>query len=275
MAPCRGHGVFHRFLGSFVTTVGHSIGAFFSWSRDHVARGLIAIGVTPNVLTVLGMLLTVTAATMLGLGWWMPAGSALVAAGACDMLDGAVARLGKKFTVFGGILDSTCDRVGDLALACGLCFYFLVTWPGAAPPGEPRLPNLTYGLLAMAAMVNVTLISYIKARAEETIRGCEVGFWKRGERYAAVLIGAFAANPAMILWELGVWAGLTALYRLAYAKSMIEGRPPAARRNPLVELVFFDRPRGSWAYDMHTGLAIALLVFARIPETDLVRAWLG
>jgi phosphatidylglycerophosphate synthase len=258
-----------------VTTLGHNIGAFFCWSRDHVARGLIAIGVTPNVLTVLGMLLTVTAATMLGLGWWMLAGSALVAAGACDMLDGAVARLGRKFTVFGGILDSTCDRVGDLALTCGLCFYFLVTWPGESPPNELRQPNLTYGLLAMLAMVNVTLISYIKARAEDTIRGCDVGFWKRGERYAAVLIGAFAANPGMILWELGLWAGLTALYRLVHAKGVLDGRNMTARRNLLAELVFFDRPRGSWSYDVHTGLAIALLVFARLPETDLLRAWLG
>lgn len=258
-----------------MTTVGHQIGAFFIWSRDHVARGLIRLGVTPNILTVLGMLITVAAAIFFGLGWHLAAGAALVAAGACDMLDGAVARLGGKFTRFGGLLDSTCDRVGDIALLAGLCFYYLVTWTAEGPLGADRHGNLTYGLLAMLAIVNVTLISYIRARAEDTINHCEVGFWKRGERYAAMVIGAFARNPAMILWELGIWAAATALYRLVYARNVLEGRDVTVRRGLAAELVFFDRPRGSWAYDIHTGAAIALLIFARIPETDFVRELLG
>ena len=254
-----------------MTTVGHQIGAFFSWSRDHVARGLIRLGLTPNVLTVLGMLLTVTGAVFFGLGWWLAAGAALVAAGACDMLDGAVARIGRKFTPFGGILDSTCDRVGDIALLAGLCFYYLVTWTTEGPPGLARQGNLTYGLLAMLGIVNVTLISYIRARAEDIVNHCEVGFWQRGERYAAMVIGAFSQNPAIILWELGIWAGATALYRLVYARGVLEGRDMTARRGWVSALVFFDRPRGTWAYDLHTGTAIALLIFARIPETDLLR----
>lgn len=251
-------------------TVGRHIGDLFVWSRDHVARGLIRLGVTPNGLTLVGLLVTCTAAVLMGLGHWLWAGIALVAAGACDMLDGAVARLGNRGTRFGGILDSTCDRVGDIALLSGLGFYYVLTWPASGD--QP--PNLTYGLLAVLAVIHATLISYIRARAEDEIEHCEVGFWKRGERYAAVVIGCFAANPAVILWELGLWTGPTALYRLVHAQRVLTGRSDR-KRGVLSRLVMFDEPRGTWAYDVHTGVAIALLVFARVPETDLVRELFG
>jgi phosphatidylglycerophosphate synthase len=207
-----------------------------------------------------------------GQGNWLGAAVALVAAGACDMLDGAVAWIGDKRTPFGGILDSTCDRVSDIALLSGLGFYYLVTWTGQSGSGHPREANLTYGLLAMMGVVNVTLISYIRARAEDEIDDCEVGFWKRGERYACMVIGAFSQNPAIILWELGLWTAPTALYRLVHAHRVLSGRSrPNGRRSLLGRLAFFDEPRGTWAYDVHTAAAIALLIFARIPETDLLR----
>jgi CDP-diacylglycerol--glycerol-3-phosphate 3-phosphatidyltransferase len=249
-------------------TASQLIGSFFIRLRDLVARGLVAAGVTPNVLTVAGLLITCGAAVALSLGQWLTAGLVLVAAGACDMLDGAAARLGQKRTPFGGVLDSTCDRVGDIVLLGSLAYYFLVRWPALA--GKPA--NLTYGLLALLAIINSTLISYVRARARQEGADCEVGFWTRGERYVAIVIGAFARNPAMILWQLGMWSGLTALYRLAYARRALRGATrPNAERNVLSRIVFFDEPRGSLAYDLNTGLAIALLVFARVPETDLVR----
>jgi phosphatidylglycerophosphate synthase len=258
-----------------VKTVGGRIGDFFVWARDHVARGLLRIGVTPNILTVLGMIVTLAAAVLFARGQWLWAGIALVVAGACDMLDGAVARIGRKKSPFGGILDSTCDRVGDIALLSGLGYYYLVTWTTQA--AAPRPANITYGLLAVFGIIHVTLISYIRARAEDEIDRCEVGFWKRGERYACMVIGAFSQNPAIILWELGLWTGPTALHRLLHAREVIStGRAkPRGERNLLWRLVFFDEPRGTWAYDVHTGTAIALLLFARIGETDLLRELFG
>jgi archaetidylinositol phosphate synthase len=252
-----------------VITVGEHIGNFFSWARDHVARGLLALGVTPNILTIVGMLITLTASVCLGLGFWLWAAIALVAAGACDMLDGAVARVGNKGSAFGGILDSTCDRVGDIALLAGLGFYYLVTWT-QSDGLIARPANLTYGLLAVMGIIHITLISYIRARTENEIGFCDIGFWRRGERYACVLIGSLSGNPAMILWQLGLWTGLTALYRLLYAKQALTSTTKASR-SLVGRVVLFSEPRGTWAYDVHTGLAIALLIFAQIPETDLLR----
>jgi len=249
-------------------TFSHYIGRGFAWARDQVARGLARAGVTPNMLTLLGLAITCTAAGFMGGGRWMIAGLLLIAAGACDMLDGALARIGGKASRFGGVLDSTCDRVGDVALMVGLAGYYLFTWP--ALNAQPA--NLTYGLLAVLAVINVTEISYIRARAREELADCEVGFWRRGERYAAIVIGMFAANPAIVLWQLGVGAALTAGCRLICARRAFEGRPrPNAERSLVERMVFFDEARGTWAYDLYTGLNIALLIAARIPSTDLLR----
>lgn len=249
----------------------HIIGGFFIWARDHVARGLVAVGVTPNMMTICGMMLAVAGGVMLAMGHWFAAAWLLVASGASDMLDGAVARHGKRGSRFGGILDSACDRVGDVFLMGGLGFYYLVTWPQAT--GEP--PNLTYALLSLLAIAATYEISYIKARAVPEVGSFDVGFWKRGERYACVLIGSFAFNPAMILWQLGLWGSITALQRLLYTRRVLEGLPGIDERRGVIPAIkrhiFFAWPRRRLAYDIHVGTAIALLVFARIPETDILR----
>jgi len=269
-------------------TASKLIGDFFVWARTHVARGLVRIGVTPNMLTILGMLITCTAAGLIGAGrsYWIAAAVVLMGAGACDMLDGAVARIGGKGSPFGGVLDSMCDRIGDVALLTGMAYYYVVTWPatqaaqGLPPAGGAGVAevagkiNLTYALLAVLGILNVTLISYLRARAEDEIPDCDVGFWRRGERFAGTVIALFALNLPMLLWELGIWTGLTALHRLLHTKAVLETGSRPQRRGLggwIMRLVFFDEPRGSLAYDIYTAVAIALLIFARISDTDLLR----
>jgi CDP-diacylglycerol--glycerol-3-phosphate 3-phosphatidyltransferase len=249
-----------------VKSFSHTVGRLFVRARDAVAAALVRCHVSPNAMTLLGLALTLTAAVFMAFGHWLAAGLILVAAGACDMLDGAVARVADRRTAFGGILDSTCDRIGDVALMASLAAYYLLTWPAAR--GAP--PNLTYALLAVLGIVNSTLVSYIRARAEPEAGDCNVGFWRRGERYAAVMIGALARNPAMLLWQMGAGVALTALYRLVHVRRALAGRG-GAPRSPAERVILFAEPRRTWACDLYTGLMIALLVVARIPETDLVR----
>ncbi|MBN2582861.1 MAG: CDP-alcohol phosphatidyltransferase family protein [Planctomycetes bacterium] len=259
-------------------TASKLIGDFFVWSRDHVARGLVRLGVTPNMLTVFGLLVTFVAAGLIGAGrsYWIAAAAVMMVAGACDMLDGAVARIGGKGSKFGGVLDSACDRISDVALLAGMAYYYVVTWPAqhAAPGDGPGTINLTYALLAVLAVINSTLISYVRARAEDEIANCDVGFWRRGERFAGTVIALFARNLPMLMWELGVWTALTALYRLLHTRTVLAlGRSPERKGlwGGIQRVVFFDERRGSLAYDVHTGTAIALLIFARINDTDLLR----
>jgi len=259
-------------------TASKLIGDFFVWSRDHVARGLIRLGVTPNILTVIGLLVTLAAAALIGAGreYWIAAAAVMMLAGACDMLDGAVARIGGKGSRFGGVLDSACDRISDVALLTGMGYYYVVAWPAEhpGPDGEPGPVNLTYALLAVLAVTNSMLISYVRARAEDEIADCDVGFWRRGERFAGTVIALFALNLPMLMWELGLWTALTALQRLLHAHAVLTtGQAPKRKglRGLVLRVVFFNERRGSLAYDIHTGTAIALLLFARISDTDLVR----
>ena len=145
-----------------------AIGQGFCDARDAIARRLIAARITPNMLTIFGLLATCVAAacffrggsyshaTLRQLGmppYMFIAGIFLVLASAMDMLDGAVAKLGKQQTPLGAVLDSSVDRLSDAAIYIGLVGHFVL------------VGNLTYGILSAIAMANAMLISYVKARS--------------------------------------------------------------------------------------------------------------
>jgi len=180
----------------------------FTTSRDALARRLLGLGVGPNALTITGLVFTAAAAiclaqgagaeprTLAGVGqsWWrLWAGIFLLLCGAADMLDGALARLGGKMTKFGAFLDSVVDRYSDIMLFLGIVLYYA------------RLENLTYQVLATVGMANALIISYAKARAEDFIPSCRVGYWERGERFAALTIATFAGGIPAVLWELAIF----------------------------------------------------------------------
>jgi CDP-diacylglycerol--glycerol-3-phosphate 3-phosphatidyltransferase len=275
-----------------------SLGSAIAAARDTLARQLIAIGGTPNRITLLGFVLTCAAGYCLAkgasqvvpyfnfagepAGWW-PALAALLLllAGACDMLDGAVARVGRLNTRAGAILDSAVDRFSDMAIYLG-CFLHFATRP---------TPNLTYALLAVIALCNGVLISYVKARAENVIEDCAVGYWWRGERFAAVLIGCTCGHMPAVLWQMAISCFFTVWRRMTYAYAVLQatdaGRPLPPRGpvpGVLGKLQLWRRPRGSVAYDVVTGAHIAYIIFlpcfwpalrATGVYADPLRHWLG
>lgn len=251
-----------------------TIGQAICNARDRVALALIRLGLTPNRITLLGFAVTCGAAVFLLLGAslqtpWFPSGRGpvgylplaaaglLFVAGGLDMLDGAVARIGQMKTAFGAILDSSVDRFSDMAIFIACALHFAL------------LGNVTYQLLAILALCNATLISYIKARAEEVIPDCSAGYWLRGERFAAVLIGCASGHVPAVLWQLGMLPGFTVLRRLTYAgryvRSMETGQPPppvGPEPGWMGRLQLWRRPRGSPAYDVVTGLNILYILIA-------------
>ena len=197
------------------------IGRGFCAARDGVARGLIAVGFTPNLVTTTGFVFTLAAGWCLAQGaghqvpyfydgqgpvsyWPLWAALLLIGSGACDMLDGAVARVGNLASPFGAVLDSTLDRLSDMAIFIGCATYY---W---------RAGDASW-FVPIAALCNAFMISYIKARAENVIPDCAVGYWLRGERFAAVLIGCLCGHVIAALWLLAVLAAFTVLRRFVYA----------------------------------------------------------
>ncbi len=94
------------------------------WLTDPIVGALAAVGVTPNMLTLAGVLGNAGAAVLAARGDFLPAGLVMLAASSLDLLDGALARATGKATRFGSVFDAVMDRVSEAAVLFGLLVYF-------------------------------------------------------------------------------------------------------------------------------------------------------
>src|ERR1043166_8298956 len=142
-----------------------------------IGRGLALAKIHPNVLTFLGLVINVGAAVLLASGQFRWAGVVIIGAGLFDMVDGRGARETNRVTRFRGFFDSVLDRYSDLALLMGLLVYYAT------------VNRFFYLVLAAIVMTGSVMVSYTRARAENTIPKCKVGFLERPERVVLLIIG--------------------------------------------------------------------------------------
>jgi len=198
------------------------IGKYGGIARDALARWLASYRVHPNLLTVIGLLVTIWAAVLFAHGRFIAAGLVLIIAGACDILDGALARLTRQVTRFGAFLDSVLDRYSDVIIFLGLIVYF------ARPTPDH---SLFYVVLTGIAMIGSLMTSYARARAESLIPQCRVGFLERPERLTLLIIGALTEVPGAegsyflhkmpaVLWLIAVLSHWTVAQRVYYTWRM-------------------------------------------------------
>jgi CDP-diacylglycerol--glycerol-3-phosphate 3-phosphatidyltransferase len=167
-------------------------------------HGLALSKIHPNVLTFLGLMINVVAAVLLAAGRFRAAGFVIIGAGLFDMVDGRVARATNQVTRFGGFFDSVIDRYSDLGLLMGLLVYY----------GNINRPF--YVVLTAIVMTGSVMVSYTRARAENTIPKCKVGFLERPERIVLIIIGALFDRMAAVLWVIAVLSNLTVIHRMIY-----------------------------------------------------------
>lgn len=189
-----------------------------------LAAGLVRAGVTPDSVTVVGTVGTVASAVVFFPRGWFFAGTLLITFFVLlDLVDGAVARAGGHGSVFGAVLDSSCDRIADAAVFGTLAWYYGLR-------GERWML-----LAALLCLVLGSLTSYIRARAEGAGLHATVGIAERAERLIAVLVGTgLTGMPglhlryvlAVALWLLVAASAVTVIQRFAtvYAQT----RPRAA-----------------------------------------------
>lgn len=224
-----------------------TIGRPFESLRDWVAGGVARLGVHPNVLTALGLPVHVAVGALFATGHLLAAALGILAGAACDMLDGAVARVSGKVTKAGAVLDSTIDRYSDAAVFGGVMVWCL------------RAGNGVAATLAGSALVGAFAVSYIRARAECVIERCKVGFFERPERLACLLVGALFGNLVTALWILGIGVHWTAAGRLTHALRTLRGR--GENGGFLYRLFIWDFDRGSLAFDLlASALALACIL---------------
>jgi len=173
------------------------------WLTDPIVGVLAGVGVTPNMLTLAGVLGNAGAATLAARGDFLPAGIVMLAASSLDLLDGALARATGKVTRFGSVFDAVMDRVSEAAVLFGLLYYF------SDRGGREE------ELLIFAALVASFLVSYTRARAETVDIPMREGLFGRAERVLVLGIGLIVDQVTIALWVLAVAAGVTAIQRLA------------------------------------------------------------
>src|SRR5689334_560639 len=169
-----------------------------------IVRGLALSKIHPNVLTFLGLVINIGAAVHLASGQFRWAGVVIIGAGLFDMVDGRVARETNRVTRFGGFFDSVLDRYSDLALLMGLLVYYAA------------INRFGYIVLTAIVMTGSVMVSYTRARAENTIPKCKVGFLERPERVVLLIIGALFDRMAPVLWVLAILTNLTVIHRMIY-----------------------------------------------------------
>jgi len=168
--------------------------------------GLLAtLGVTPNALTVAGLLGNVGAAVLIARGDLLAGGIVMLLASGLDLLDGGLARATGTVTPLGAVLDATFDRLSEAAVLFGVLIY------------QTDLGHREESLLVFAAASGSLLVSYIRARAEAHGVTVTAGLFTRPERVVllgAALIGGWLRAG---LWLLAVLTLITVLQRLYLA----------------------------------------------------------
>ncbi|AFJ36292.1 MULTISPECIES: phosphatidylinositol phosphate synthase [Mycobacterium] len=164
--------------------------AAFARLTTPTAKACLRLGLTPDVVTILGTVVAVAGALI-----FFPIGKLFIGTLVVwffvlfDMLDGAMAREQGGGTRFGAVLDATCDRVSDGAVFCGLLWWIAF-----------GLHDKLLAAATLICLVTSQVISYIKARAEASgLRG-DGGIIERPERLIIVLVGAGISDFPFVAW---------------------------------------------------------------------------
>jgi CDP-diacylglycerol---glycerol-3-phosphate 3-phosphatidyltransferase len=236
-----------------------AIGAACMLPLRAIIAASVALGIHPNVLTLIGVLINVLAGFALAYDRFALTGVVMIVANIFDFIDGKVAHITNKQSAFGAFWDSTLDRFSDLALFTGLIYLY------------SRLGRHDYVLVATLTLIFATMTSYARARAESLVQKCKVGFMERPERIVLFMIGAFTDRMAAVLWVILVLSIVTVANRIYYTYLVLNTLPMPSHAGPMGVLkraFFWTDDRATLAYDLWV---IAILAFIWLTPP----AWIG
>ncbi len=163
----------------------------------------------PDTLTLMGGVVSIGAGVAFAQDAPVWGGVILLLSGIFDLVDGVVARVQGTSSEAGAFLDSSMDRVADLAVFGGIAVGYAAqanTW-GAA--------------LVIWALSASVMTSYARARAEKKLANFKVGLMERGERVVALILGAWTGYLELALLVIAVGATITTVQRLVIARRLL------------------------------------------------------
>lgn len=167
-----------------------------------VVAVLARLGITPNQLTVGQLLGGIIAGVVIATGELAWGGVILLASATLDAFDGTLARTTGRVTKFGGVFDSTIDRLFEGAVLAGVLYYYVDQ--GA------KLESL----LVFVAAIGSLCVSYVRARAEVEGVSLYDGLFTRGVRIIVLTAGLVLGGLSVVLWVLAVMTLVTTFHRL-------------------------------------------------------------
>ena len=193
-----------------------------------LAKAALRVGLTPDMVTIIGTAGSVLAALTLFpigklfLGWLVIWFFVLA-----DMLDGAMARERGGGTRFGAVLDAACDRISDGAVFCGLLWWAAF-----------GLHSSSLMVATLICLVTSQVISYIKARAEASGLSANGGLIERPERLIIALGGAGLSDvpyfPLPIVMHIAMWVlAVASLITVGQRLHSVRSSPGAVDMIPL------------------------------------------
>jgi len=188
------------------------IDAAWTLGLPGVADGSLATADSTNAFTLQGCLTEI--------GW---GGFIILAAGLFDMMDGRLARMSGKSSLFGALWDSTLDRYSELVSLFGICLVFIQV--------DQDGNWFWMGVVTFAAMIGSVMVSYVRARAEGLDIECKVGLMQRPERVVVTAVTAMITGLTGNLWWLAggmiliaVLANITAFWRVAHCYKVMRNK---------------------------------------------------
>jgi CDP-diacylglycerol--glycerol-3-phosphate 3-phosphatidyltransferase len=179
----------------------------FKWFLDPIGRFLNRTGLTPNTVTIFGVLGSSLAAFFVARGQITIGGIVMLIAWPIDALDGTMARLRGDASDWGAFVDSVSDRYSELIVLGALLYYFTMHNEHIAE------------VVTFAAAAGSVLVSYVKARAEAQSFSAKEGLLTRAERYLVLGPALLFNIPIIGVWIIAVLANFTALQRIWYVRA--------------------------------------------------------
>jgi CDP-diacylglycerol--glycerol-3-phosphate 3-phosphatidyltransferase len=152
--------------------------------RAYARDRLIESRLTPNGISITGLVLNLAAAVLVTQRLFVLAGLAFIVGSVMDTLDGRYSRMSGKGTLFGAFLDSTLDRIEEGVVLTAVAWYFADT--GHAIPAAA----------CVLTVLGSLMVSYTRARAEALGVECKVGIATRPVRVVLLSIGLVFAKGA-------------------------------------------------------------------------------
>ncbi len=183
----------------------------FGGYLEPVASLIGRTGVSPNVVTLIGVVLNLGVAWVLAQGHMRIGGVLVPLVALFDALDGTVARLTGKRSRFGAFLDSTMDRFSEAIVYLGLLVFYTRIGAGREI------------LLIYATIVGSLMVSYARARAEGLGLDCKIGLLTRLERIIVLTAALVLDQVPTALWILAILTNFTALQRMYHVWKATHG----------------------------------------------------